>query len=261
MALGFSSNIGGGWAEQALGHCSMLFPIPDSVPDRATSLHEPLSIVSHGLLRQPPIDGDTVAIVGAGVIGLAALAAVRALFPNCTTTVLARHPHQADAARRLGADHVVQPQADLSHYEEMAAITGGRVSGRKKAAMLIGGYRYVVEAVGNGPAVNEALRIADNRATVMLLGAAGTEEYDLTHVWWKELALVGAINHSFDPGPGGGATRHSVARAIDILAGGYLPDDVVVTHEFGLDSYREAVETAIDRKSGAIKVVFRPQHG
>jgi threonine dehydrogenase-like Zn-dependent dehydrogenase len=44
------------------------------------------------------------------------------------------------------------------------------------------------------------------------------------------------------------------------LAAGLLPDSVVVTHEFGLESYREAVETAVQRdRSHAIKVVFRPQ--
>ena len=48
-------------------------------------------------------------------------------------------------------------------------------------------------------------------------------------------------------------------RALDILAAGLLPDAVVVTHEFALDNYRDAVETAIDRGNArAIKVVFRP---
>ena len=56
-----------------------------------------------------------------------------------------------------------------------------------------------------------------------------------------------------------GADRHSVDRALDILAARLLPPDVVVTHEFGLDDYRSALETAIDReRSQAIKVVFRP---
>ncbi len=38
-----------------------------------------------------------------------------------------------------------------------------------------------------------------------------------------------------------------------------MPYDVVVTHEFALEDYRDAVDTAIDRSnSQAIKVVFRP---
>ena len=45
-----------------------------------------------------------------------------------------------------------------------------------------------------------------------------------------------------------------------MLSAGLLPDSVVVTHEFALDDYRKAVETAIDRNtSHAIKVVFRPE--
>ena len=44
-----------------------------------------------------------------------------------------------------------------------------------------------------------------------------------------------------------------------VLAAGLLPYDTVVTHEFPLDSYRDALSTAIDRGgSGAIKVVLRP---
>jgi L-iditol 2-dehydrogenase len=58
----------------------------------------------------------------------------------------------------------------------------------------------------------------------------------------------------------GGPDRHSVDRALDILAAGLLPESVVVTHEFPLENYREAIETAIDREnSHAIKVVFRPE--
>jgi threonine dehydrogenase-like Zn-dependent dehydrogenase len=61
------------------------------------------------------------------------------------------------------------------------------------------------------------------------------------------------------PGLAGGPDRHSVDRALDILAAGLLPHDVVVTHEFPLSEYRRAIETAIDRGSShAIKVVFRP---
>jgi threonine dehydrogenase-like Zn-dependent dehydrogenase len=88
-------------------------------------------------------------------------------------------------------------------------------------------------------------------------------EVDLTPIWYKEVALVGSIDHTVDagaaPGLAGGPDRHSVDRALDILAAGLLPHDVVVTHEFPLDEYRRAIETAIDRGSShAIKVVFRP---
>ena len=129
--------------------------------------------------------------------------------------------------------------------------------------MLMGGFPYVVEAVGAPQSVTEALRAVAHRGTVLLLGAAGISEVDLTPIWYKEAALVGSIDHTVDaagaPGLAGGVGRHSVDRALDVLAAGLLPDSVVVTHEFGLESYREAVETAVQRdRSLAIKVVFRP---
>jgi L-iditol 2-dehydrogenase len=262
-SLGYTADLGGGWADAVVAHDSMLHPMPDTIPDRGASLYEPVSIACHGLLRAAPADGDPVLIVGAGIIGLAALAALRGLFPECPVTVLARHDHQATAARACGADHVVLQDADNGHWEALAALSGSRVVGRKRHQMLMGGFPYVVEAVGAPASVTEALRASAHRGTVLLLGAAGISEVDLTPVWYKEVALVGSIDHTVDLGPApglaGGAGRHSVDRALDVLAAGLLPDEVVVTHEFGLEEYREAIGAAIDRSSSqAIKVVFRP---
>jgi threonine dehydrogenase-like Zn-dependent dehydrogenase len=261
--LGFTQNLGGGWGEQALAHSSMLHPLPDAVPDRGASLYEPLSIACHGILRAPPADGDPVLVVGAGVIGLAAVAALKGLFPGCPVTVVARHAHQADAAAATGADHVVRSDGDNAYFEALAALVGARVVGHKKDVMLMGGFPHVIEAVGAPQSVTAALRAVAHRGTVLLLGAAGVSEVDLTPVWYKEAALVGSIDHTVDagsaPGLAGGPHRHSVDRALDVLAAGMVPYDHIVTHEFTLEDYRTAVETAIDRgNSHAIKVVFRP---
>ena len=262
-SLGYTQGLGGGWADQVLAHASMVHTLPDSVTDRGASLYEPVSIACHGILRTPPLDGEPALVVGAGIIGLASLAALKGLFPNCPVTVLARHAHQADAAAACGADHVVRTDAGGAHFSELAELSGARVVGRKANLMLMGGFPYVVEAVGAPQSITEALRAVAHRGTVLMLGATGVTEVDLTPIWYKEAALVGSIDHTVDagsaPGLAGGAGRHSVDRALDVLAAGLLPDPVVVTHEFALDDYRAAVETAIDRGSShAIKVVFRP---
>ena len=97
---------------------------PTRIEDRGASLYEPVSIACHGLMRAMPVDGEPVLIVGAGIIGLASLAALRGLFPHCPVTVLARHPHQADAALACGADHVVFTDPDNGHWEELASLSG-----------------------------------------------------------------------------------------------------------------------------------------
>ena len=260
--IGFTQDLGGGWADQVLAHKSMLHPIPEAVPDRGACLHEPLSIACHGILRAPPHDGDPVLVVGAGIIGLAVVAALKGLFPACPITVLARHAHQAEAAAACGADHVVRTADAGAHFEELARLSGARVVGRKANVMLMGGFPYVVEAVGAAQSVTEALRAVAHRGTVLMLGATGITEVDLTPIWYKEAALVGSIDHTVDagsaPGLAGGANRHSVDRALDVLAAGLVPYDALVTHEFALEQYRAAIETAIDRGSShAIKVVFR----
>ncbi len=261
-SLGFTADLGGGWGEQVLAHQSMLHPIPEAVPDSIACLHEPVSIACHGLLRAPPTDGDPVLVVGAGIIGLASVAALKGLFPRCPVTVLARHAHQAEAASLCGADEVVRTDPDNAHFETLAKLVGARVIGRKAHVMLMGGFPYVVEAVGSPQSVTEALRAVGHRGTVLLLGAAGISEVDLTPIWYKEAALVGSIDHTVDsgsaPGLAGGPGRHSVDRALDILAAGLL-NEAVITHQFPLEEYRTAVETAIDRdRWHAIKVVFRP---
>jgi L-iditol 2-dehydrogenase len=262
-SLGFTQGLGGGWAEQVIAHATMLHPIPDAVPDRGSSLHEPVSIACHGILRAPPPIGEPVLVVGAGIIGLATVASLKGLFPDSPVTVLARHAHQAEAAAACGADHVVRTDPSSAHFDELARLAGGRVVGYKKNVMLMGGFPYVVEAVGSSQSVTEALRAVAHRGTVLLLGAAGVSEVDLTPVWYKEAALVGSIDHTVDsgsaPGLAGAPDRHSIDRAIDVLSAGLLAPDVVVTHQFPLEQYREAIQTAIDRgTSHAIKVVFRP---
>jgi len=257
MSIGYTEGLGGGWAEQVLGHRSMLHRIPDSVPDSIASLHEPVSVAVHGLLRRPPRNGDPVLVVGAGIIGLAAAAAVRHLFPACEVTISARYPHQADAARAVGAHHVVVVQDRYAHFEELADIVGATVTGRRRGQMLLGGFPYVIEAVGGLDSVTESIRVVDSWGTVLFLGAGGMGEVDLSPLWFKEAELVGAWNHSMGQHPTRG-THHSIDLALDVLAAGALPESVV-THNFALDDLRDAVATAIDKRNAhAIKVAFRP---
>ena len=257
MSVGFTVGIGGGWAEQVLAHRSMLHAIPDAVPDAMASLHEPVSIGVHALLRKPPRDGDPVLVVGAGIIGLAALAAVRALFPACEVTITARHEHQAQAARAAGAHHVVMAHDRSAHFGDLAEIAGATVSGRGRGQMLLGGFPYVIEAVGGLESVTESIRLVDYWGTVLFIGAGGMGEVDLSGLWFKEAELVGAWNHSHGVHPTRG-THHSIDLALEVLANGGLPASVV-THTFALDELRDAVATAIDKRdTRAIKVVFHP---
>ena len=261
-ALGYTRGLGAGWAEQVLGHRSMLHPIPEGVSESAASLHEPISIAMHGLAHHPPEEGAPILIVGGGIIGLSALLAVRAYFPDNPATVLLRYPHQAEAARACGATEVVMGSGAAT-FEELAALTGGRAVGDGDDRMLMGGFAYVIECAGGHSAMTDALRAADHRGTVLTLGATGIGKIDMTPIWYKQLVVVGSVDHGSNPssviGRAPEGLDHSIDAALEVLARHAFPPDVLITHEFPLEGFREAVQAGLDKSaSQAMKVVFRP---
>jgi threonine dehydrogenase-like Zn-dependent dehydrogenase len=177
--------------------------------------------------------------------------AVGAYFPDNPVTVLLRYPHQAEAARACGATKVVMGSGAAA-FEELAALTGGRAVGDGDDRMLMGGFAYVIEAAGGQSAM-----------TVLTLGAAGIGTVDMTPIWYKQLVLVGSIDHGSNPssvmGRAPQGLDHSIDAALAVLARGAFPPEMLVTHEFPLEGYREAVQAGLDKStSQAMKVVFRP---
>lgn len=253
---GFTTGLGGGWGDTLLAHASQLHVVPAGVDARTAALTEPLSVSVHAVARRLPPQGAPVLVVGAGIIGLTAVVALRAAAPTSEITVLARHPHQADAARALGAHHVVRPDDGGEFWAELARLGGGMVRGKRDGATLSGGYALTVECVGTPASVSTALRATTQRGAVIVIGGIHNANVDLAALWFKELEVVGAFCHAVDHVPGG--SRHSFDVALDLLAAGALPAERVVTHEYALADLREACATAHDKSTGAVKVLLRP---
>lgn len=260
--LGYTSGLGGGWAEEVLAHESMLHPIPTGLRIEHAVLHEPISIVLHGLAHRTPKDGEPVLVVGAGIIGLCTLAALAWVVPNSELIVLARHEHQAEAGLALGATRVITAKG-AEAIELLATQVGAKTTGVGDDLMLTGGFPYVVEAVGSPSALTLALRCVESHGTVLVLGAGGIGEVDLTPLWYKEAEMVGSVDH----GAGPLAARidrsdlvpHSIDVALSILAGGKVPCERLITHSFALEQMKEAITCALDKGSNhSLKVVFRP---
>ena len=242
---GFATGVGGGWSDQLVAHHSQLHVAPDGVDDLGLALCEPLSIAAHGVLRRLPAEGAPVLVIGAGTIGLAAVAALRALTPASEITVVARHPHQAAAATRLGAHRVIGDELD-----EIVAVGGGRVTGKGRATLVYGGFPYVVDAVGTPATFTQALKVVDTMGVVLLLGAIAAAQVDLNPLWFKNADVVGSFGYQLQDGV------HTFDRSLEVLAAGGFPSDVVVTHTFDRSEVREALRVAHARDEGAIKVAL-----
>ena len=169
-------------------------------------------------------------IVGAGIIGLAALAAVRASVPGVRgDDHRAPRVPGAGRARRGRASRRARAGSRARTSRSWPRISGAKVSGRGRGQMLLGGFPYVIEAVGGLESVTESIRLVDYWGTVLFIGAGGMGEVDLSALWFKEAELVGAWNHSHGVHPTRG-THHSIDLALEVLANGGLPESVV-THD------------------------------
>ncbi|MGH2545083.1 MAG: zinc-dependent alcohol dehydrogenase, partial [Ardenticatenaceae bacterium] len=121
--MGFAGGRIRAYAEYILMEEWEPIPVPDGVSDEAVSLCEPCSVAVHAVRLSQLKLGDTVAVLGAGPIGLFCLQAARAAGAR-TVFVSEPAPARAEAARQLGADAVLDPSKEDVN-ERIVSLTDG----------------------------------------------------------------------------------------------------------------------------------------
>jgi threonine dehydrogenase-like Zn-dependent dehydrogenase len=253
LQTGFCTDTGGGWSTAPLmAHASQLHAVPDELSDRDAVMVEPTACAVHAALSAHVADGDLVAVVGAGTLGLTTIAALdRVVRPHtaCTVVVGAKHARQRDLATSLGADQVVPPD-QLARAVRRAAgslVLGGR---------LTEGADVVFDCVGSAASITEALSLVRARGRVVLVGMPGRVTVDLAPLWHRELTLVGAYAYGNETAPAPGAPdRRSFELAIDMVGTAGLGR--LVSALYPLERYEEAlVHAGAAGRRGAVKVAF-----
>jgi len=198
-------------------------------------------------------------VVGAGTIGLFTLQAARAFAPEAHLTVLARYPHQAQAARKCGANEVI---TGGRLYEQMAGITGGQAyRAPLNRGMLMGGFEVIYDCVGTGTSLTDSLRWARAGGTVVMVGIdMSIFRVDLNPIWYSEVNLIGSRTHGSSEFAG--KKQHDYAWVIDLQRRHAMRVDGLITHRFSLGQYKQAIRTWEQKgKNGAIKIVFDLREG
>lgn len=212
----------GGMAEQIVVPTHTIVPLPSGVDPSTASLVEPLAVALHAIARGRISESDTVLVVGAGAIGLACVAVLTSMGIACD--VAARHPHQQQAAERLGG----------------STDTGD-------------GYDVVIDSVGTAEAFAQAVSHGRPGVRIVEVGMFWNPVPVDVMACLKEVEIIGAAMY------GGLAPDREIDRAARILGDRPAIADVMITHRFPLDGATEAFATASDRTTGAIKVVFEPR--
>jgi len=258
LLIGYCRDTGGSWGENFVAHRSQVFPLPDQVSDGAALLVEPLAVAVHPLLRHRPADGSTVLVVGGGVIGQCAVAAIRALQLPVRVVALVKYAFQAEMARRLGADVALLLGRGDAHYDAIAELTGGTLRrpllGKR---VLIGGCDLTLECVGSSRSVEDALRLTRPGGKVVLLGlAAALRGVDWGPVWLTELTLTGSYIYGVETWDG--RRLRTVEIVLEWMAAGRVDLAPLLTHLYPLDAYPQAFATAMGKaRTSAFKVAFQ----
>jgi threonine dehydrogenase-like Zn-dependent dehydrogenase len=245
--------VGGGWGDSFTAHISEVYRVPDDFDDDTAMMIEPLSVGVHSALARLPGPGGQALVIGCGIVGLNVLQALRALSPACQMTAMARYPQQIDMARQLGAHEVISSE---DAYEATARITGAKLyTGSFKNRMLLGGFDVVFDCVGSSRSVTDSLRWARAGGTVVLVGVKLERmRVDLSPVWYQQVNLIGVTAHGMETWSGAPCPTYDLT--CDLLRAGKLTTAGLITHYFRLEDWHEAIRTAQNKRSGAIKVAF-----
>ncbi|KOG37267.1 zinc-dependent alcohol dehydrogenase family protein [Streptomyces resistomycificus] len=212
-------------------------PLPSAVDGKDAVLLADIFPTAYevGVLNGHVRPGDTVAVVGAGPIGLAAIATARLFAPERIVAV-DLDPARLEAAKRLGADAV----ADAAEAPEqlIADLTDGL------------GADVVIEAVGVPESFELCTRVVRPGGHVANVGVHGKPAtLHLEDLWIKNVTITTGL-----------VDTYSTPTLLRMAAAGRLPTSQLVTHTFPLDRMEEAYDVfsrAAD--TGALKIVLGGQ--
>ncbi|MDH6115507.1 alcohol dehydrogenase [Kitasatospora sp. MAP12-15] len=238
---------GGGWI---LGHLidgtqakyvrtpfadNSLHRLPDGVSDETALLLADILPTSYevGVRKGRVEPGDTVLVVGAGPIGLAAITTAR-LYSPARVIAVDLAPSRLDAAKRAGADFVLT-SAEATEEAVRALTRDGR------------GVDVAIEAVGVPETFELCTRVVRPGGRVANVGVHGKPAtLHLEDLWIRDVTITtGLVDTSSTP------------LLLDMLAAGRLDVSGLVTHRFGLDEMQEAYDVFADAgANGALKVAL-----
>lgn len=261
LQTGYCADTGGGWSEAGLvAHHAQLHPVPDDLSDADAVMVEPTSCAAHAVATSGLDEGDDVAVVGAGTLGLCVTASLDALAaagaaPRAGSVVVgARYAHQRRWAEDLGASAAV-PDGQLARAvrrKSRSLVIGGPQVGSRA---LSGGADLVFDCVGSADSIAASLAIVRPRGKVVLVGMPGRVHVDLAPLWHREVSLAGAYAYGTEHVGSWPAPVSTFDLAFAVVRAHRLGRLVSATYP--IERYEEAIAHAgAAGRRGAVKVAF-----
>ncbi|MCS7105035.1 MAG: zinc-dependent alcohol dehydrogenase family protein [Thermofilaceae archaeon] len=229
-------DVDGAFAEYVKVPASNVYEFPDWMSFEEAALIEPLACCLRGLYNVKIEPGDTVAVVGAGPVGLLLIQLAK-MWGASQVYAVDLLDTRLSLAKQLGADATINVMEDDAD-EVVKSLTEGF------------GVDVAIEAVGSSKAISVAMRLARRGGRVLVFGVAPEDDVlpvKPFELYDKELLIVSSYRSPF-----------TFQRAVKIASSRRISLRPIVSHVMELERGVEAFRMLDERKSDVVKVALKP---
>ena len=210
--------------------------IPGHVGYSDAALVEPLACVVRGFEETAPREGDTIAIIGLGSIGL--MFAKLAKLYGCRVIAIGRRRSQLDRAAALGIDELIMVEGESNPVSTIRGLTHGR------------GVDIAIEAVGKPQTWQWAVDMVRRGGTVNFFGGCPNDSkvsLDTALLHYSEITCKATFHH----------TPAYIQKALDLVCAGHITASFFVNREEPLTNLLEVMRHLMSH-NGHLKTAIVP---
>lgn len=221
-------------------------PLPPNISFEEGATLEPLATSLHGVGLAQLAEGETVVILGSGIIGLGCIQAIRATV-SCRIIVVDASAKRLEMANQLGADVTVN-LTEADPLEAVIELTGG-AKPVERFGVRGGNADVVIDCAGAKLSPNQGLHMlkqTDGRLVCVALFEQAPE-MDFNQIVRKQVTLRGSWAWTGD----------DFRQAIALVQSARIDRKPLISHEYALEEAPEAFAMQ-DRPEAAVKVLLKP---
>lgn len=227
-------------------HPQSVLPLPGELDFELGALVEPLAVGRHAANQGRIAPGETVAVFGAGPVGLAAAIAARHLGAE-QVCVIDRSEYRLGIATALGLETLLASEAADFSAAGLKSLHGSVANDPRLGEQP--GTDLYIEATGAGPVFQQICGTARKGGRIVVVGVHfAPVELDMVNMLMRELQITAAMEYP-----------REFPQVLEMLQSGSVDVRPLISHSFPLSRFDDAFSQA-RRQDEALKVLVDCQH-